>query len=230
MADSARWRSSGTRRSASPGQSGGDGTASDTGTGDRGRWGTRPDAAVAIAALVVVMWVIELIDTIVDHRLDRFGIRPRTVEGLRGVPVAPLLHAGFGHLAANTVPFVVLGVITAFSGAFRLAAVTTVVVVVSGAVVWVLGSSNEVHIGASGVVFGYLGYLGARAVFERRLVFILVAVAVGILFGGLIRGVVPGPQGISWQGHLGGLLGGILAARLLHARRAGRRTTSPSDA
>ncbi len=195
--------------------------ALDPGAEGAGR-STRSDGPMAVAVAAVLMWVLELADAVLDHRLDRFGIRPHTWAGLRGIPAAPLLHDGFGHLAANTVPFVALGTLTALSGLRRIAVVTLAVVAASGATVWLLGSSSELHLGASGVVFGYLGYLGARAVFERRLLSILVAVLAAVMFGGILRGVLPGADGISWEGHLGGFLGGIGVARLLHPpRRAG---------
>lgn len=166
------------------------------------------------------MWVVEAVDTVMSHRLDRFGIRPHTLLGLRGIPLAPFLHLGFGHLAANTVPFVVLGTLIALSGLRRVVTVATAAAASSGALAWLLGSSNEVHIGASGVIFGFLGYIGARAVFDRRLRSILVALIAGLLFGGILWGLLPDASGtISWQGHLGGLVGGIAIARVLHPRR-----------
>lgn len=175
-------------------------------------------AAVGLAAGST--WVVEAVDTVMSHRLDRFGIRPHTLLGLRGIPLAPFLHLGFGHLAANTVPFLALGTLIALSGLRRVITVATAAAVGSGVLAWLLGSSNEVHIGASGVIFGFLGYIGARAVFDRRIRSILVALVAGMLFGGLLFGVLPDSSGtISWQGHLGGLLGGIVIARVLHPRR-----------
>jgi membrane associated rhomboid family serine protease len=185
-----------------------------------GRRANPASGPVAVGMAAGSMWVVEAVDTVMSHRLDRFGIRPHTLLGLRGIPLAPFLHLGFGHLAANTVPFVVLGTLVALSGLRRVITVAAAAAVSSGALAWLLGSSNEVHIGASGVIFGFLGYIGARAVFDRRIRSILVAMVAGVLFGGILWGVLPDSSGtISWQGHLGGLLGGIAIARVLHPRR-----------
>ncbi len=168
---------------------------------------------------------LEAVDQFVVARsLDVSGIHPRDLQGLWGILCAPLLHGGFGHLAANTVPYLVLGwyVIAGRKGDFFL--VSAIVIVLGGAGVWLTAPANSVHIGASGLIFGYLGFLLARGLFERSLGSILVAVIVGLLYGGLIFGVLPsGESGVSWQGHLFGFVGGAIAAKLL----AG---TKPQDA
>ena len=150
-----------------------------------------------------------------DHRLDAYGVRPHQLLGLRGIAFAPFLHSGFRHLIGNTVPFAVLGVLIALGGLRQLVSVTVVVAFVSGLGMWIFGSSNEVHIGASGVVFGYLGYLLVRGVFARNIRQILLGVVVAAVYGGLLWGVLPTTQGISWEGHLFGVVGGVVAAKLL---------------
>jgi membrane associated rhomboid family serine protease len=178
------------------------------------------DLAIRIVVILLgAMWVSELIDTVLDQRLNRYGVRPRSIEGLTGIAAAPFLHAGFSHLIANTVPFLVLGILCAVGGTARLLRVMLIVTVCSGICMWLLGGRGEVHIGASGVVFGLLGFLVARGLVERRFVPILISVVVAVLFGGLIVGVVPTSQGISWQGHLGGFLGGLLAAKTVPKQR-----------
>lgn len=180
---------------------------------------TRRPALVALVALVGVMWVSETVDVVLDGRLDSLGIEPRQVDGLSGVVLAPFLHGGFGHLISNTVPFLLLGAAVAMSGLARLLAVTAVVTVVGGLATWLLAPGGTVHIGASGVVFGYAAYLIARGVFDRRLRSIAVGVLVAVVYGTtLLFGFVPRP-GVSWQAHLFGALAGVLAARLLARRR-----------
>src|SRR6478752_8114164 len=122
------------------------------------------DAFVPMLVLLAVMWVVELVDVPLDGRLDRFGIRPRQLDGLDGIVFAPFLHLGFGHLIANTVPFVVMGGVICLSGAKRFVQVTVIVALVSGVGVWLTGASNSLVVGASGLVFGYLTYLVARGI------------------------------------------------------------------
>ena len=174
-----------------------------------------------VAAMVTLMWMLEIADTIADHRLDQYGIEPRDADGLVGVIAAPFLHAGFGHLVANTVPFLLLGVVIAFGGALRVLAVTVIVAVVSGLGTWLISPESTIHIGASGVVFGYATYLISRGIFNRGFVEIAIGVLVGVVGGGaLLAGLEP-QEGISWQGHLFGAIGGVVAARLLARRRGG---------
>ncbi len=181
----------------------------------------RPDRSTAFKVVLVmlaVMWVSELVDVASGHKLDELGIEPRDPEGLVGVGTAPFLHAGFGHLLSNTLPFVILGLVIAVEGLKRMLAVTAIVMVVGGLGTWLFASADSVHIGASGVVFGYAAYLIVRGVFNRNLGELAVAVVVVLFLGGaLLGGLVP-RAGVSWQGHLFGAVGGVLAARLL-ARR-----------
>lgn len=176
-------------------------------------------AGIGSVAFVAVLWAAEIIDTALNHRLDGEGISPGTVDGLAGILFAPLLHAGFGHLMANTVPLLVLGFLVLLSGVGRWAAVTAIVWLVGGLGTWMFGGWATMHIGASGIVFGWLAYLILRGLFTRSPGEIVVGVAVAVVYGGLLWGVLPGQPGISWQGHLFGAVGGVLAAWGLADRR-----------
>lgn len=186
--------------------------------GNPAQRGRAARSLVPIVALLAVMWLAEIADTLLPLRLDAFGIRPRTAEGLTGIPAAPLLHRGFGHLVANTVPFAVLGALVALEGRRAFWRTTAVVVIVGGLGTWLLGAPRTVVVGASGLVFGYLSYLLARAWFSRRLAHVALAGVVALVYGGLLLGVLPGAPGVSWQGHLAGAVAGVLAARLGHRR------------
>jgi membrane associated rhomboid family serine protease len=156
--------------------------------------------------------VLEIVDVALDHRLDQYGIEPRDPDGLDGVVAAPFLHVGFGHLLANTLPFVVMGVVIAFEGPLRLVGVTAIVAIVSGLGTWLVAPENTIHLGASGVVFGYATYLIARGLFNRRAGELAIGAGVAVLWGGALLGGLEPQRGISWQGHLFGALGGLLAA------------------
>lgn len=180
-----------------------------------------------VVVLVAVMWLAEVADAIDSHRLDSWGIEPRDVEGLRGVVFAPFLHAGFGHLLGNTIPFAAMGAAIALDGLRRFVAVTVFVAVVGGLGTWLVAPAHTVAIGASGVVFGYAAFLVSRGAFTGRLAQLALGAVVLALWGGvLLSGLAPHP-GISWQGHLCGALAGVLAARVLRddARTRGAPAT-----
>jgi membrane associated rhomboid family serine protease len=175
----------------------------------------RENGVLVVLAMAALMWVLEVADAIADHRLDRYGIEPRDPDGLVGIVAAPFLHAGFGHLAANTVPFLLMGVVIALGGALRVLAVTAIVASVSGLGTWLIGPEGTTHIGASGVVFGYATYLLSRGLFDRDLLEIALGILVGAVWGGVLLAGLEPQEGISWQGHLFGAVGGVVAARLL---------------
>jgi len=180
----------------------------------------RTDGFRMLLVLVAAMWLSEVVDTALDHRLDRYGIEPRDADGLIGIPASPFLHAGFGHLVSNTVPFLAMGSVIAFKGAVRLAFVTAVIALVSGGGTWLVAPESTIHIGASGVVFGYATYLLSRGFFDRDFFEIAIGVAVGVLYGGVLLGGLVPQDGVSWQGHFFGAVGGLVAARaLVSARR-----------
>jgi membrane associated rhomboid family serine protease len=185
------------------------------------RIGTSDDRVrglILVAAMVGVMWLLEVFD-LVGAGFDDQGIQPREPDGLDGIVFSPFLHAGWGHLVGNTVPFLILGATIALSGLARTAAVTGIVALVGGLGTWLFAPSFTNHIGASGLVFGFAAYLVSRGVFSRRPLHLGVGLAVIAIYGSsLLVGFVPTP-GVSWQGHLFGAIGGIVAARVLDARR-----------
>lgn len=174
-----------------------------------------------LLSILALFWVLEIIDWVFwTVNLDLYGVRPRTAVGLRQILFAPFLHVGFSHLIANTIPFFVLGWLVLVRGELGFVVVSLIAMLVSGLGVWITAPLNSVHLGASGVIFGYLGYLLARGLFERSPAALAPALIAGLLYGGILWGVLPGQAGISWQAHLFGFLGGILAAYLLaHTNR-----------
>ncbi|MDX6691106.1 MAG: hypothetical protein QOG15_2563 [Solirubrobacteraceae bacterium] len=186
-----------------------------------------------VAGMVAIMWLSEVIDVAANHRLDRLGIEPHKPDGLIGVATAPFLHASFGHLIGNTLPFVTLGLVIAFQGAARVLAVTALVAVVSGLGAWLFGAEGTVHIGASGVVFGYATYLLARGFFNRDPMELAIAVIVAVVWGGALAGSLLPHEGISWQSHVFGAIGGVIAAQVFARKRAepgggGRTSAEPA--
>jgi len=176
-----------------------------------------------LLVIVVVMWLVEVINAIDSQQLDNDGIYPRSVSHLWGIFTAPFLHAGFPHLISNTIPLVFMGVFIALKGAARLAVVTAIVVVIGGLGTWLIGPSHSVTVGASGLVFGYASYLLARGFFDRNAIELLIGVVVIVVWGGaLLSSLVP-HYGISWQGHVSGAVGGVVAAWWLARSDAAKR-------
>jgi membrane associated rhomboid family serine protease len=173
------------------------------------------DAAKILLALVALMWAVEVVDVIADHQLDQYGIEAREPEGLDGIVTAPFLHVGFGHLISNTIPFVIMGLLIAIEGARRLLAVFAIVALVSGLGTWIVAPEGSIHVGASGVVFGFATYLIARGWFNRRTSQIAIGLVIVVIWGGVLVGGLQPREGISWQGHLFGAIGGVVAARVL---------------
>lgn len=169
-----------------------------------------------VVAMVAVMWAEEIVDLLPGTPFNRWGIRPRSVRGLFGIVLAPFLHVSFPHLIGNTIPFLLLGGVIALAGTRTIVEVTVIAGVVSGLGVWLFGASNSVHLGASGLVFGYLTYLVTRGVFARRMWWIVGGLVALAFYGGLFWGLLP-RLGVSWLGHVFGAMGGVLAAYLLHA-------------
>ena len=185
------------------------------------------DAAKILLALVALMWAVEVVDVIADHQLDQYGIEARDAEGLDGIVTAPFLHVGFGHLLSNTIPFVVMGLVIAVEGARRLLGVFAIVALVSGLGTWLVAPEGTIHVGASGVVFGFSTYLIARGWFNRRPGQVAIGLVVVVLWGGVLLAGLQPREGISWQGHLFGAIGGVVAARVL-ARRDTGQTPAPA--
>ena len=170
-----------------------------------------------LGGIIVFLWLVEGVDALIfNGSLDMYGVRPRTLVGLRGIFFAPFLHGGFGHLMANTIPFLLMGWFVLLRGTREFVIVTVITAVTSGLGAWLFGATNSVHIGVSGVIMGYFGYLLMRGYFERSLTAVLWSIFIIVLYGGLLWGVLPGQNGVSWQSHLFGFLGGGLAAYWLN--------------
>jgi membrane associated rhomboid family serine protease len=175
-------------------------------------------AAQVIAVFVGLLYVVELTDAILDTELDAAGVRPRELEGLDGIIYAPMLHASWDHLFANTVPLLVFGFLILLAGVRRWLAVTAIVWVVGGLGVWLTGGEQTLHLGASVLAFGWLVYLLLHGFFARSAPQIAIGVILLFMYGGLLLGVLPGQPGVSWQGHLFGAIGGAWAAVWLGRR------------
>lgn len=172
-----------------------------------------------LGGFVALIWVVEILDNLLFQRilrggLDQFGVYPRTFLGLRGLVFAPFLHGNYYHVAANTVPFLVLGWLIMLRNTKDFWSVSVVSALVSGLGTWLFGRSAY-HIGASGMIFGYFGYLLFRGYFERSITAIAISLIVIFAYGSMIYGVLPTQPWISWEGHLFGFIGGAIAAKLL---------------
>ncbi|MBD2654236.1 rhomboid family intramembrane serine protease [Synechocystis sp. FACHB-383] len=169
-----------------------------------------------IVSFLAIFWLLEILDAFVFRgSLDQFGIYPRSLEGLRGILFAPFLHADFGHLIANSVPFVILAWLVMLQEVSDFWIVTGITMVVGGLGVWLIAPSNTVTVGASILIFGYLGFLLLRGWFQKNLASIGLSIIVLVLYGSALWGLLPGRPGVSWQGHLFGFIGGAIAAWLI---------------
>lgn len=186
-------------------------------------------ALVVIGSFTALLYLIELVDAAMSGRLDQFGIQPRTLGGLDGVLWAPLLHGGWSHLFANTLPVLLFGFLAMSNGIGQWVAVTLTIWIFSGLGVWLTGAG--LTIGASGVAFGWLAFLLVRGLFNRAFGQIVVAAMLFLYWGSTLLGVLPGNPGVSWQGHLFGAIGGILAAWLVSlANRTRSASSTPASA
>jgi membrane associated rhomboid family serine protease len=176
-------------------------------------------AFVAMCAFVPVLFTIEAIDLGLGGQMDvGWGIIPRSTYGVDGIFFAPFLHSGFDHLYSNSIPLILLGTFVLAAGARRFLLSSLVIILVSGLGVWFTGSPGTVVVGASGLIFGYLGLLLMRGLVERTWWNFAVVLLVGLLYGWQLFGILPTDERISWQGHLFGFVGGLLAAILFRRR------------
>lgn len=165
---------------------------------------------------VLFLWAVACVDLLLGHALLRFGIVPRSLSGLPGIVLAPFLHGGIRHLMVNTVPLLVLGGLVLLHGRGVFVKNTLIITVLGGTGVWIMGRPS-VHVGASGLIFGYFGYLVFRGILKRSLVSIAVSLVTVAAYGGLVWGLIPHSGGVSWEGHLCGFLAGIFCARVERA-------------
>nr|WP_208411161.1 rhomboid family intramembrane serine protease [Mycolicibacterium fluoranthenivorans] len=190
-----------------------------------------------------MLYVIEAVDaTVYRGGLDQDGIQPLRTDGLWGILWAPLLHGGWPHLVANTVPALLFGFLASLSGYGRFLGATAIIWILGGLGTWLIGNlgahcpyvgvhCTTTHIGASGLIMGWLTYVIVLGFFTRTVWQIVVGVVVAFIYGGVLFGVLPGTPGVSWQGHLCGALAGIFAAYVLSGRerktRERRKNVAP---
>lgn len=176
--------------------------------------------AGTLLAFIALLWLVLGVDALVfDGSLKRYGIEPRSIDGLRGIVFAPFLHAGSAHLAANSLALASLGGLLILRSERDFWGVTLLGALLGGAATWLLARS-ALHVGASGLVFAYFGFLLAIGIFERHFGTLLLSIAVLAIWGGLLFGVLPLERGVSWEGHLFGLAAGALSAWVLARRRS----------
>lgn len=178
---------------------------------------------VILGLFLMSFWGLEISDQLIFQNLwrgglDVFGIIPRQILGLRGILFAPFLHGGFQHLIANSVPFALLGWLVMLNRIQDFFIVTFITIFTGGLGVWLIGAPNSVHIGASILIFGYLGFLLFRGYFRRDIPSIAISLLVFFFYGGVLWSVLPTARGISWEGHLFGLIGGAIAAKYLNPK------------
>jgi membrane associated rhomboid family serine protease len=181
--------------------------------------------------LLALMWLVQIADAILPGSFTGFGLRSWDISGLGGIVLAPLLHANWGHLIANSVPFLVLGCLVAVEGARRFWAVTAIVAIIGGIGTWLVNAPGTLTVGASGLVFGYFGYVVLRVFMPgrvaHRILYAVIALIVIALYGGsTLAGVFGAAEGVSWQGHLFGAIGGGVAALAGRRRRPDRAALS----
>ncbi|KAA6221060.1 rhomboid family intramembrane serine protease [Streptomyces albofaciens JCM 4342] len=178
-------------------------------------------AAALMLGWVALLWVLEMADAASGNALDTFGVQPREMSELADVLPAAFIHFGFDHLAANTLPLLLLGFLAALrSGLARFAGVALLIALTSGLGVWLTAPAGSNTAGASGVVFGLFGYLLIRGFIDRKPLDIALGALVAVVYGSILWGALPTDNGISWQGHLFGLVGGVLAAFVFRQRTA----------
>ena len=161
-----------------------------------------------VLILIALIWIVEVVNLLLGHRLVSWGILPRSITGLIGIPLAPMLHNGFWHAVSNTVPLLILGALTLAGGKRRFWETTVNVTLLSGALVW-LFAREAYHVGASGLVFGYFGVILARAYIERSITAIAISIVTVVAYGGLIFGILPLRSYVSFESHLFGLIAGF---------------------
>ena len=174
--------------------------------------------ATVLGGMLAAMWLVFFASALSGGALIGLGVIPRTLIGLRGILFAPFIHGSMQHLLANSIPFLIPGWLVMLRDSRHFTSVTIAAMIGSGMVAWFFGAPGSVHIGASGVIFGYLGFLIVSGWYVRSLASVALSVFVTVVWGSLIMGVMPGAPGISWQAHLGGFIAGVLTARQFRRR------------
>jgi membrane associated rhomboid family serine protease len=182
------------------------------------------DALIVMGVFLGLIWLLQVVNWADGYRLDSsFGIIPENFSRLPEIFTAPFLHFSWQHIEGNSVPLFVLGVLAAYRSISRFLLATVIIAVTSGLAVWLFQSSHSITVGASGLIFGYFGYVLVRGFVDRSLVDIGVGLVAGALYWTILQVAIPGTPGVSWIGHVGGLVGGVGAAWLLRARAAERK-------
>lgn len=166
-----------------------------------------------ILSLIALAWAIEIIDHIPGVNFDAMGLRPKELTGLFGIFTMPWIHGGIPHLFSNTIAFFFLAYVVLATEGQRFFRTSFWIIVLSGIGTWLIGSKGSVHIGASGLVYGYFGYLLMRSWLEKKLIWAILGVTLCIFYGGMIWGMMPTGKPISWEGHLCGFIAGVWMAR-----------------
>jgi membrane associated rhomboid family serine protease len=186
------------------------------------------DALIVMGAFLALIWILQVVNWADGYRLDsEFGILPEHVSRLGEIFTAPFLHFSWQHIEGNSLPLFVLGALAAYRSIARFLLLTLIVAITSGMAVWLFQSSNELTVGASGLIFGYFGYVLLRGFIDRNLVDIGVGLVAGALYWTILEVAIPGTPGVSWIGHVGGLVGGLLAAWVLRTPAANRGPLLP---
>lgn len=182
------------------------------------------DAALVMVAFLALIWILQVFNWADGYGLDRsFGILPRNAGTIGDIFTAPFLHFSWSHIEGNSLPLLVLGFLAAYRGVVKFLLVTVIVILTSGLGVWLFQGGNSLTVGASGVIFGYFGYVLLRGIFDRNWIDIGVGIAAGLMYYGILTVAIPGTPGVSWIDHISGLVGGVLAAWVLRSAFRGRR-------
>jgi membrane associated rhomboid family serine protease len=177
------------------------------------------DAVVVMAGFLALIWALQVFNWADGYRLDGdFGILPMHLSRLPDIFTAPFLHVSWQHIEGNSLPLFVLGVLAAYRSIARFLVVSLIVLVTSGLAVWLFQSGDAVTVGASGLIFGYFGYVLVRGFLDRNMVDIFAGAVAGVLYWTILQVAIPGTPGVSWIGHLGGLVGGVIAAWVVRTR------------
>jgi len=167
------------------------------------------DAARFPIYFIILIWIIHILKIVLESNITSYGIFPRSVIGLKGIILAPLIHGDFTHLISNTVPLFVLGLIV-FLFYRKVALISFLIIyITTGLMVWMFSGSMAYHIGASGVVYGLLSFVFWNGIFRRNVKSIVLALVVLVLYSGYFLGLLPDQEGVSWESHLFGAVVGI---------------------
>jgi membrane associated rhomboid family serine protease len=181
-----------------------------------------------MVGFIVLIWVLQIANWADHYHLDAsFGILPRSLGHLGDIFTAPFLHFSWDHIEGNSGPLFVFGLLAAYRGVVKFLGVTLIVAITSGLAVWLFQGNNQLTVGASGLIFGYFGYVLARGLIDRNLIDALAAVVMGLSYAYILTVAIPGTPGVSWIGHLGGLVGGLACGWIFRTKRGSAIENSP---